>query len=533
MPTISPFIGTIPRQDVQLLPENAAALAHNCKLERGHISPLHTMAQVAACSDQTATSLYRMRDGELLFFPEQVDAIESAVTASKKIFITGSEFPKQYSKEKGYSRLGVPQPATPLTIGLSVAEDDADIVRSSSYVYTYVTEDGAESEPSAPTAVVDVKEGQHTILSGFALPDLDGVSIAAFRLYRTNTGTSGAEFQIVPFSADAADIPVQTVTFTDAVEDVDLSSEVLVTEGWERLPDGAHSIALGVFGIYFAALGKDVYVSETNIPYAYPPAYRRAVPYNIVALAVADASLFVLTTGTPYALTGSTPDAMGQTAINAGQACVAKESVQAIGGGVLYATPDGVGFLSPAGFKLVTQDVYTRTQWRELTSSTMIGAVHDGEYLLFRKGCSDGLIYNMERGDIRTFDFGITVYDVHRDLEEDVLYILGEQGGTKAVYLWEGGELVPYEWRSKEFYLPTALNIGVMRVSGDLAADKPCIVAVRSLHTEQTLNLTRSDMAVRLQSGIASNVWSIALSGKATIIRLQFGTSVEAMSRGQ
>ncbi|MCT4627936.1 hypothetical protein [Halodesulfovibrio sp.] len=535
MPTIAGFIGTTPRKDDKLLPTHAATRAHNCKLERGHISFLHSLKQIEPCTAPDAVSFYKMRSGTFLFFDHMTEVIESAVTASGRVFVTGDEYPKQITKNGDtVSRLGMPRPSNSLGVSVTGSvSSGAEIVRSTSYVYTYVSEDGAESEPSPPTPVVDVKEGQGCNLTGFTLPDLAGVTIKSFRLYRTNVGTNGAEFQLVPYSANSADIPKTATSFADSVLDVNLSSEILPTEGWERLPDDAHSICLGMFGIYFAAKGKDIYVSETNIPYAYPPAYRRAVPYDLVSLAVADNLVYALTTGIPYALSGSSPESMGQAPIAEGQACVARKSALAVSGGVLYATPDGIGFLTAAGFKLVSQTLYTREQWRSLKPEQMVGAVHDGEYILFRAGCSDGHIYNMERADIRTFDFGVTVLDVHRDLEEDALYILGEKDGEKAVFKWGAGEPVPYVWQSKLFYSEKAMNMGAIRVSGGVNASTPCVVTVKSSKTEQQLTVTRPDLVMRLRSGIADHAWSITVSGTGVVSSIQFGTSIEAMNNGQ
>lgn len=79
---------------------------------------------------------------------------------------------------------------------------DSGISRSSAYCYTLVQSlaDGIfkqESAPSPASDVVDVLDGDGVTLSGFEIPDMDGLTVTHIRLYRT---ASRNQNQRVPFS---------------------------------------------------------------------------------------------------------------------------------------------------------------------------------------------------------------------------------------------------------------------------------------------------------------------------------------------
>lgn len=129
--------------------------------------------------------------------------------------------------------------ATLIEEGESEEEDndtpitDSGIQRSTAYVYTYVQMLAGgviqyESAPSPASEVIDVLDGDGVTLTGFALPDLEGLTVTHIRLYRTVSGLESSEFRLV------VEIPVEELEaadwqYTDALHDKDVSTEVLQT----------------------------------------------------------------------------------------------------------------------------------------------------------------------------------------------------------------------------------------------------------------------------------------------------------------
>lgn len=273
MTVVSFFRGTKPRESPKHLALSNSQVARNCNLKRGILSPLMSLLgqspnPIPKAGDMR--SLYKLRSGDWLYWDSVVDVCEAASTDSNsRIHYTGDGYPKQTDATLATSgdasthptqtrRLGLPKPDQPLTVQLAPASvaDDAEIERSTSYVYTYVTDWGEESEPSDPTGSIDVKEGQECILSNFRLPTLDGVIVESFRIYRLNTGENSADYQFVPWTNDMADMPVIQEAFTDNVADSDLSGDVLPTENWNRPKDDVAGLIHTGNGIFFVSRAR-------------------------------------------------------------------------------------------------------------------------------------------------------------------------------------------------------------------------------------------------------------------------------------
>ena len=155
-------------------------------------------------------------------------------------------------------------------------------------------------------------DGDGVTLTGFALPDLEGLTVTHIRLYRTVSGLESSEFHLV------VEIPVEELEaadwqYTDVLHDKDVSTEVLQTSTWDPIPDNARGLIKTDNGIYAAFRGNELLISEPFTPYAFPASYRLTVEDSIVALAHVDNTIVVLTTGRPYLAQGSVPESLALT----------------------------------------------------------------------------------------------------------------------------------------------------------------------------------------------------------------------------
>ena len=132
------------------------------------------------------------------------------------------------------------------------------------------------------------------------------------------------------------------------------------------------------------------------------------VDSKVVGLGVYDTTLVVMTERQPYLITGSSPLALSQTKLPVPQPCVAKRSIASDQYGVLYASPNGLVSISPGGSDVISNPLYTRQEWQELSPSSMVGMIYNNQYLGFYTVGNDTRALVLTRGDIPPlieFDF--------------------------------------------------------------------------------------------------------------------------------
>lgn len=438
--------------------------------------------------------------------------------------------------------------ATLIEEGESEEEDndtpitDSGIQRSTAYVYTYVQMLAGgviqyESAPSPASEVIDVLDGDGVTLTGFALPDLEGLTVTHIRLYRTVSGLESSEFRLV------VEIPVEELEaadwqYTDALHDKDVSTEVLQTSTWDPIPDNARGLIKTDNGIYAAFRGNELLISEPFIPYAFPASYRLTVEDSIVALAHVDNTIVVLTTGRPYLAQGSVPESLALTHLPIEQACVSARSVATLPGGVLYASPDGLMLFSSNQQTLATDQTYSREQWQALGPERLMGAVHENRYIGFFEGTSTGILFHIGRADVTRLELPEEwkVRCLYHHSKDDALYLSVETPEGPAIWKFEADNAapLPYCWHSKTFFSSALCAMAAARVQGEMSPGNPVkmdIFGPDSVRQRETLFLT-GDKAVRIRPTRAERVWSFCLSGTADVYEARLGGSIEGVENG-
>lgn len=278
---------------------------------------------------------------------------------------------------------------------------DAREPTTRSYVYTYVTSFGEEGPPSAPTDPFTLALGDSVVVEGFTAPPTEHRDITTYRLYRTNTGSQDTAFQFV------ADIPIAETDYEDALADDELG-EVLQSETWE--PPPADMIGICAMPNQFLAGFFDnvLCFSEPGFPHAWPVEYRMHLEHKIIAIKVIGGTLIVATRGVPYVVAGTHPRQMAARKETEPAPCVDKRSLVDCGDVAVYASTDGLVAASPAGFRTITLEYYSREQWvndvvgpASFDLTRTVRAWHkDGEYILFTTFEDDV----STRGQARVFD---------------------------------------------------------------------------------------------------------------------------------
>ena len=352
--------------------------------------------------------------------------------------------------------LGIPAPATAMLVAQDSGTWTGD-AEAYVYTYTYVNDWGWESAP-APASLLHTRPSDATAtLSSFAAVPAGNYAIDRMRIYRTQTGATGAtEFFFLREIA---------IGVTSTADDNRTVGEVLPTTTWLAPPDDLSHLCTLWNGMMAGISGGEVRFSEPYVPYAWPIAYDVLPPDSkAVALGVFGQQLLVLTTGRPLLVQGSSPDSMDQMPLEIPQACIAPRSVASMGSGVAWASNDGLCWYGAGGARILTAGLLTREQWLALKPDTLIGRMLEGLYL---GSYDDGigrkafLIDPMNPTGLYFLDAGYEA--MHFDELQDQLYVLN---GT-SVQRWDAGGFMTTTARSKEFRAPRPMNFGWAEVTAD------------------------------------------------------------------
>ena len=443
-------------------------------------------------------TIYLYEDTHWFVFGADVDIATSPIIKDKyaRVYFTGAGKPQVTTNElatgtgvlpKASFDLGVPAPTVKAKAVLASGEQDdpegIDDDESRYYVYTYVTATGEESAPGPLSNKIVLKtplvdEVNVTV----SAPANNTSNITHIKLYRSAVGADDGIYQLV------SEFPISTSTIKDTLTDSDLGP-VLETQGYLPPPEDLAGLIRMDGGMLAGFSGRDVCVSESFLPYAWPERNRQKSRWPIVGMVAVSGGAVVCTEGEPYLMMGTSPDSylLEQTGVQ--QACVSKRSIVGMDGFVLYASPDGLVMVNGSGAELISDELIKPKQWRELIKPNTIHAYqHEGEYIAFYGDTSGngngtgGFIVNPKRRDIRFFDFYATA--AYRDLKSDSFYLL-MSGQLKK---WAGGENLIATWRSKLFeYFNT--NFALCQViAPDISGVHVRVIADGKTFHEQTLS---------------------------------------------
>ena len=363
------------------------------------------------------------------------------------------------------------------------------------YVYTYVNDWGWESAPSPVSGEVEMSLKDTALVSDFpelpTHPDYPGVTnpyhIAKLRLYRTQAGSSGADF----FFETEVDWPV----VGGVQSDPNRIGEALTTGSWltaPGVPRGGESnftesnltqLVPMWNGMMAGIVDGAVRICEAYTPYAWPLAYELIPPdATPVGLGVYGQNLLVLTTGRPLLVTGSSPESLDQQVLDIPQGCVSARSVVSMGTGVVWASNDGLTWFGLGGTKSLTNGVIAPQTWRDYGPENLIGTQYEGLYM----GCFQRHEYEVKsepltlfinpEGGSGAFFVEYPFYAAHYDLLQDRTflanpqrYIEGNYTIPSGIFQWEGNTDRAMQARTvtRVHRFPRPTGFGVLQVQGD------------------------------------------------------------------
>jgi hypothetical protein len=472
------FQGEVPLLDAEKLSGGLAARANNCKLTRGLLEPWKAPATVVSPTKAgTKKTIYRFGEHETdeskfwFSWITDVDVVKAPISedTSERTYFTGDGYPKKTNNVLAQTggtdypiaayRLGLPMPDTSL-VTVSVGGTALDANSSTllgAYVMTYVSAWGEESAMSdRAIGVFEFKNGQSMTLNNLPIPPGGNYNIVSKRLYRSNTGTSGAaQYQFVD------EIPLAFTSYTDTRKNEELG-EVCATAGWYEPPDDGFGLKLGANGNAIMLSGRTIHCSVPYALYAWPDAYKLAVDHDLVGCGAFDQGFAILTKSYPYVLTGVDPEGYTLTKLPDEQACVSKRSIVSMLGGVIYASPDGLYMISTSGIQSMTEKLFTREQWRALDPANMFAVEYNNRYFAFFPGdlC---LVFDWTRTPFVVRLEGLHATAARYDPIFDTLYLAQGSNITK----FDGGAPLTATWRSPNYRYPRYVSLGYGRIEAD------------------------------------------------------------------
>ena len=269
-----------------------------------------------------------------------------------------------------------------------------------------------------------------------------------------------------------------------------------------------------------------VFLSDVNAPYSWP--YSITIDSPVVGLAVNGADIVVLTTGTPTILSGMNPSNMRLTKMAIQQSCVSKKSICKVGQIVVYASPDGIVFISGGQGKLATKGLILPQQWRALHPETSVFVQHDEKvFISFKCEEADKSYCFDPNGQALslvtlTDDFVVS----YNDLFDDALYFvrkMEDDTNKIAIFNPDNGETYLSKWRCKEidFNVPVCFNR--CRV---IASEYPVNLQVYVDDTFYKDMIIESERVYLMPQRRRDEVWSYEVLSHYKVIRLEIGQSM-------
>lgn len=535
---LATFKGEVPAYAPHLLPNEASVKAIDCKFTGGELVPIKTDLDTGDVIQPDTKTMFRYEGAHWFTWNHDVDAIKSPIARDnwRRVYWTDGMYPKvTYNTifsggprlPANSYRLGVPAPANaPVIKSFVVADSDVNAV-TVFYVLTYSTAVGEEGMPGPVSQEVECfpigverenPDGSKT-LSEVVLelqpPGTNNSNIETINIYRTATGSGGAEFLKV------ATVPIAQATYTDSKKDEELTN-ILETETYAMPPDEMLGLCVMANGICAGFVENEVLFSEAYLPYAWPEGYRLSTEEDIVAIEPIGTSLVVGTTGDPYLFTGVSPGNIANQRLEIAQACVSKHSMVNIGMAVVYASPDGLIGIAPDGITMLTSGIIDPDQWQELVDPSTIKAYrYEGKYVAVHS--RGAFIFDPINKDLRqltaTWSAGYT------DSKDESLYILD---GSKVMKYQAGADKKELTWRSKEFDA-VSKSFSCVRIDSDNIAD----VAFKYFVDGQEV-LTRTPGQTRQTftlPSIRGDSFQFEISSKSVIKTIRVATSKQELKQ--
>lgn len=477
------FIGEIPRLAPRYLPDFAAAAAFDVRLNDGALTPVRDRLFITSITSPPPGGFktFLSHDGDWLAWADHVNAVPGPV-ATDRLYYTGDGVPKMRVPGGTVYDLKVPKPSQALIAASGGGGSAATVTRV--YVFTYVTGDFEESEPSAASNSLVCKEDETITLSNFpSVPS--GRNITKQRIYRSQTAAGGATALFFLHERNAG-----TGNYVDSAAP-NAVGEPIPSVDYNQPPDTLAGIVGMPNGMMAAFVGKDLYFCEPYLPHAWPVKYVLTCDFDIVALSASGTTLLIGTTGQPYVASGTHPATMQLDKVELNEPCINAKGMVDLGSASAYPSPNGLVVADASGVRVVSRNLFTREGWQKLDPASFVAGQYNGRYFASYAytdpvlGPQTGTaIIDLSGEQPFLVQSRITAQALWHDIKTGQLYMLD---GGQNVWLWDAPGMVnrTMTWRSKPFVGP-AMNYGCIKIESDATLDQEALAALAALVAEIT-----------------------------------------------
>lgn len=273
------------------------------------------------------------------------------------------------------------------------------------------------------------------------------------RIYRSN---GGDYFKV-------ADVALATTSYNDSTLEAALPGPTLESAEYELPPADLHSLIALPNGPLAGISGNALCYSEPYQPHAWPSSYRKYANYAGVSLGSLGTTVVMTTEGSHYLATGTDPSAVSFEKAITDYPCVSKRGTVSLPVGVAWPTHEGLAVQTASGAYVITKDLYTRREWKEIVPSSMFAAVYDGRYVgsYLRTGSAVREIIILDPSDQSAlFSASIQASGLYADRRSGKLYVLQAAGISE----WDAGLRAQMDWQAKEFVEPRPINWAAAKV---------------------------------------------------------------------
>lgn len=313
------------------------------------------------------------------------------------------------------------------------------------------------SAVSATTVVAIAGQGVAAYVSGGNLVRCS--SQMRKRIYRTNTGTQGAEYALVD------EIPNERGHYSDT-KDATALGVGLVSETWIQPPTDMHSIVAHPHGALVGASKNIVCITEPYQPHAWPLGYQVPLSSDVVGLGIVGTTVVAFTKDIPFNLTFSTPDNVTRARMDVGESCTSKRSITSTGLGVFYRGTSGMFLIGYQGSDNATKNFLPASSFS--AASETVSTYWGNKIIWIENATQSGYIFDPVREDKGLTEFSVDypIYDLHVSPVDGQLYASYLDGVTpkRAPLFKVVTNPARFDYYTQYIRIPKPVSFGALQV---------------------------------------------------------------------
>lgn len=540
MISLGPFNGIVNKYHPTHIKDGVGSYALDVDFSRKTLKPMRTDREL---STQTGNTVY-LEDCCLKTFDKCVNIARDTMVQTRYIVDGNEAYPQTASTDSrcgnwcagSLARLGFPCMPEPLTVMYSNLAGIDRERETRRYTYTYVNSFGEESIFAPPSDLEHVHFQSSASMSGFEAPPPE-YCITHYNIYmlKPTADPNGAATKDTDGTwLLVGTVPSSTLAYTHNA--ASSSGEVIDDElisTFISVPEDAHSFAY--YGENQMAFLSNEYVrftgiSQNGLPnysvapikYAYEPRHK---PLKVLAT---ENYGYVLTCANPEVIKLQKDCAM--TGVH--NSVIHQQSIPLIGiksaathnDGVVYASTEGIVYVTAQSHTLLTRDIFTREQYDNMQPHTMRGVVWNGYYYCssdmgaFRMALPNGIL----EGFAEDFSW-LSIEAKAWYVTSDNRLIYTDEAGTHEVE--QGDSFKPYKFITKEYVSGAPVTLSAIRY---FAEDGQ----MKITHTIDGLStLIYDDVVTKTNRYITRGIrvrgyeHSFTIEGLSEVHRFQAGTS--------